>query len=114
MSYGYGDLSPTEKTTITKRVKRCVKVLDQVMPDWRTRIDCCRLDLGDVHSCVLGQLHGNFNDVVKGVYGASQVTLSGFDNKSPHLFALDYGPRDTFGYADLTEGWRKVLGCKND
>ncbi len=44
--------------TITSRVKRGIKLLDQKVPDWCDKIDLKRLNTESTYLCVLGQVYG--------------------------------------------------------
>jgi hypothetical protein len=45
-----------------KACARGAKFLDKRAPGWYDRIDLTRLDMNDVHKCVLGQLEGYYGD----------------------------------------------------
>lgn len=44
---------------VGERVERGREVLDRYAPDWRTRVDWERLNMGDTSWCVLGQVVRN-------------------------------------------------------
>lgn len=56
-----------------KTVRECAELLDEVMPDWYTKIDERKLNLTSCSKCIIGQLYGG--------YGAGMRKLF---RESPH------------------------------
>jgi hypothetical protein len=81
-----------------QRVKQGMAYLDKAHPGWEDEIDLTILDLTSPIYCVLGQLHGNFFDYMRGArIGHDAVVSFGFAN---------YGTR---GYRRLTTRWKKAI-----
>lgn len=108
--------------TVTEVVQNGAALLDEVVPDWRSRIKVINLDLGDSQFCVLGQLYGDYDAGL----GLLEVQLE--DDNHPILNEVDpeafdnctWFPAEEYGFyidsymrsyswADLTEAWRAYL-----
>ncbi len=45
---------------MNKQIEAGIKLLDELVPAWRGRIDVLRLDINSARNCILGQLFGTF------------------------------------------------------
>lgn len=75
-------------------VTKGINLLDEQVPDWRTKIDPERLNLASCEVCVLGQIFGDYDT------GLEQLNIDGYD----------YGFNTYGSMAELTEAWRDALG----
>jgi hypothetical protein len=48
--------------TVTARVRRGMKLLDEAKPGWERQIKLVDLSLDDANYCVLGQLYGTYDE----------------------------------------------------
>jgi hypothetical protein len=48
--------------TVTNRVRRGMKLLDEAQPGWEKKIKLVDLSLEDAEHCVLGQLYGTYDE----------------------------------------------------
>lgn len=48
---------------LAKRVAAGAKYLDEVQPDWYTKVNPSQLDMMDGRQCVAGQVFGNYNSL---------------------------------------------------
>lgn len=46
--------------TVERRVQKGMELLDEQKPDWRESIHIESLNIGTIHTCVLGQVFGNY------------------------------------------------------
>jgi hypothetical protein len=53
-------LNPDESQFIKRRIARGVKLLDDKMPNWRSKINRKKFLIAEGHDCILGQLYGHF------------------------------------------------------
>ena len=96
-------------SSITDKVSRGSSLLDQLEPGWASRVDLARLDVGDVCNCVIGQLHGDYNNH-RGLVMMNAITADLFAY-SEGDFGRHFGfMADTYIEADkLTGAWRKEI-----
>jgi hypothetical protein len=99
-------------TAVEERVARGADWLDAVYPEWWTKIDLGRLDLGNSCRCVLGQLFGteDARGFDAGFWVATEMArIAGLNGE----WAAGHGFQTTFvddngvhtGYAALDEAW---------
>ena len=56
-------------------VKHGANWLDENYPDWVEKINLYDLDMGDCQNCMIGQVVGDYNDIVRGDYGPQGKTV---------------------------------------
>src|SRR3990167_11322084 len=82
-------------TKLHRAVKRGVKVLDQVEPGWHKKIDLTKLQLSDIRQCMLGQLHGHYedglNELTDALTEARVVFSRNKDEHKPRIHPEHYG-----------------------
>ncbi len=99
-------------------------ILDQIMPDWTSRIDSDRLDVSSENECIIGQLFPGVS-FSAGMQLLRDLTSEvGIAGESPSRMGLIYGwhSGDEFkgvpqtashdywvGYYTLTQAWRQLL-----
>lgn len=88
--------------TMSERIQRGIALLDERVPDWRTRVSARRLNTNSPWDCILGQLFGTYST------GLSNL---GLGSVYPYTIGKAYGFDIENGeeYADLTAAWREVL-----
>lgn len=100
-----------EVAKIPGRVDLGVQKLDQVMPNWREKVDDERLCMSDNLDCVLGQVFGTFDHGVEMVFHGwwtshSEVANAGLE----HPPTLSCGEDTTQVYFEhLGNEWRARL-----
>src|SRR3989344_7097480 len=90
---------------VGRRIASGVKFLDELEPDWRSKVNARRLDISNPGDCILGQIFGDFMD------GCSQLRIE------PHKEAARMGfnvlnPNSPMGdreFEALNRGWPLVL-----
>ena len=78
-------------------IARGAAYLDERTPDWRERIDLGRLILNDPHSCIIGQVYGNY-------YGHLNMAISDSDR---HGFSAE--DLSDEAWDQLTMEWREYI-----
>lgn len=77
-------------------------VTEGVSPSWRADISLVRLNLGEVRSCVLGQLFGDY------ISGSAALGFDPWGDTAPDLGFMPDDEDDSMG-SELTETWRAYL-----
>ena len=108
-----GEVTVVLDPTPEQRVARGVALLDERVPDWRTRIDTDRLNMLDGTACVVGQLQHSLDPAgwSPWQYGLDRLGLVA-DSSEPH----DHGfitertdmPDDHWMDRDATESLRDL------
>ncbi len=107
-------LTPNEKGTIRKRVRRGAALLDQKKRTWFKSIDLDGLAMWDGSACILGQTYGEY---VEGLYKVglgkkSEYSISGFQ---PLREGDPDGIKHGFNLDDLSWGaslqWSFLTEC---
>ncbi len=91
--------------------------LDEIRPDWWRQIDADRLELGDGCRCVLGQLHGNYDDGVATLdLGNGPPLMLGSDDWNPEARVCRLGFFDPVDeecdWVALTAAWRTEISAR--
>jgi hypothetical protein len=89
---------------LEQRVQRGAQLLDEKVPDWRSKIDVERLDISDFRDCILGQLFGSYRTGLREM-GLASILVGvdyGFDMNLDVV--LDINLR-----AELHELWRNEI-----
>lgn len=81
-------------------VERGVDLLDERVPEWRTKIDVFTLRMSEPDRCVLGQLFGGYSE------GVAELRLSG--NQDPCRMGFDIYDGYT-SYEYLQTAWKEAL-----
>ena len=96
------------KIDIPTRVDNGMRVLSNHLPeDWRDRIDCDKLDVGDVKNCPLGQLFGGYFGGTRALqFDLESEIVCGFEAN-----AASEGTREEMleEYEALTKEWKRQL-----
>lgn len=89
--------------TIAQRVQRGIALMDGLGPEnWRSMIDLCTLDIGEVEYCVIGQIYGDY------IMGRMPVHIRRATmNNVGQQYGLDYS--DEVYSTSLTDEWVRVL-----
>lgn len=101
--------------TVAERVAAGAAWLDQHEPGWWQRINLDRLNLNSECNCILGQLHGRYNDAP--AVGAAALNGDGGSHYAilrwalPLGFALDWDDCRTDG-RELTAAWRDLISAR--
>jgi hypothetical protein len=87
--------------TFETRIERGMRLLDELEPGWRERVDLGRLDMSSCLTCILGQLYGDYTQGLSEL-GVWDAEAYGFDT---------YGPDPTTSqrYQELTAAWQEAL-----
>jgi len=90
---------------VGKRISAGVKFLNDLEPDWRSRINEAGLDIGCSISCILGQLFGDYMN------GCAELRLDPRKEAAEMGFnVLDSESSTTDReFVALTRGWRVAL-----
>lgn len=103
------------------KVERGAKLLDEKLPEWRSKIDLDLLDISTATQCVLGQLFGDYR------VGLSQLFWTGermpyptpmpvFNRAVECGFTSNFGNDDEdeeeWGFDCLTSNWIDILGVE--
>lgn len=97
-------------STIAQRMQSCAaagaKYMDETVPKWFKSIDLERLNLQDIESCILGQIHGNYHDALDELF-------DGVEEESGRLgFTIPDNEEDAVyknGYPALTQAWKDQI-----
>lgn len=91
---------------VETRVARGAALLDEKVPDWRTRVNPDTLHMSLNSACVIGQLFGWYADGLRAleITGRVQATRYGFD-----LVGSEEGTGALQDFPALTDAWRAVL-----
>lgn len=100
-----------EEYAIQERVEAGVALLDRVDPDWRSKVDYDKLDMGNMGTDVLCQIYGSYVTALKDLgipLGENQDMDLGFDSK---LVMEQNASWDTVNeeYAALTKEWKAQI-----
>lgn len=89
---------------ILRYVSNGAQLLDRIMPDWFTKINCANLDISSDCQCVLGQLFGLY------VVGRDILHFDVYASRD-HGFTLlrDHWPVPAT-FEDLNAAWRDEIG----
>lgn len=110
---------------VMERVRRGAALLDEKIPDWRTRVKPEILDMGSDQVCVLGQLHDQSLIAglqCLGIWDEDQYFIAhSYDHPAYRAGILTYEPKGYFredwteddeidaDFALLTQAWRQLL-----
>lgn len=87
--------------TKSEAVEEAADILDQIEPDWFTKVDVNRLDMDSMGSCVLGQV---FSGNAQLLSGYTYATEEFHDLEDLDTFTGVFGGNsDEFG--DYTDTW---------
>lgn len=96
----------TMTATLDERVEAGMDFLDERRPGWMPRIDLDRLNISSSLDCVLGQLGGNYYEVLD-AFGLNSVDSYGF-GFSGHRLSEGY---ECECYS-LTLAWRQAITAR--
>jgi hypothetical protein len=68
------------KYTYPLNMTQAVTLLDRAKPEWADKIDLTRLNMASGHSCVLGQLYGNYFGGMAALFGKTETTPYNLDS----------------------------------
>lgn len=103
------------KKAAAKRVRRGMKKLDKVMPDWPVHLSLNDLNLSDGNHCVLGQLGPRIVLLVTGdtnpnaTYTLGAEALFG-DNSDEQAERCGFTRGGIVGWHDLNHAWEVAIG----
>jgi len=105
-------MAQTEAAVI---VRRGVKLLDSIKPNWFKKINLKEFDLGDGSMCVLGQVYGDFTaavndiatDAVKNLAKRTKLVFQDEPILDPVYYGFDRS--SAAGYEDLAHEWQLVI-----
>lgn len=95
------------RLSIEDRVARGAALLDQMQPGWENDVDLSRLDIGLCNTCIVGQLFGNYNDVVVDAFDRRYRGISVQHNLG--LYSQLPEERTERDYLQLTGAWRAAI-----
>lgn len=104
-------MTTTTVPTIPERVQAGAAWLDETEPGSVDRIDPDQLDLASICDCILGQIHGDYDD-------ARDARLQGSDYAAASYgFTIwpDHAPdgmNTGEEFAALTEAWRELIAAR--
>jgi hypothetical protein len=100
------------RTRIVESVKRGVALLDEKVPDWRSKIDLATLDMNDTDHCVVGQVTGDFFYTgMKRLFPATTPSTNWAAATEHGFYIPDDKVADTTEQHEaLRDEWRKVIG----
>lgn len=91
--------------SIKCRVESGAEYLDHKEPGWYKKIKLEKLHMEEPNSCILGQLHGNFDEAVDKIYNMNTAAyVLGFHADADG----SYNPDDSY-YKKLTAAWKSEI-----
>lgn len=104
-----------DKNDMELAADRGVNLLDDIRPDWRTRVNFDTLDMDDPQSCIIGQIRPSDSSYTVELYA---LNINARDEDYPYTgdnweFAVHYG-FDHFGehgsdYVAAAAAWRAAM-----
>lgn len=93
--------------TIDDNIKLGCELLDQTMPDWYAHISLDNLHMSCGHSCILGQLYGDYfeGERILGINGARY----GFETM---MNSSDTSREEAAKWGHLTRKWKKEIRAR--
>ena len=98
-----------------KEIEEGIKLLDETMPDWRSRIDPQFLEMHNCEACILGQLYHHYDNGIDTLFG-----YRGFSDGSGETYGFEITSDaaqligSVSAYDLLTEEWLEALGVRYD